>query len=166
MTPRVSDALVELVDFSATVYELTGIDPGYDHFGRSLLPLLRGDDAGGRDAVFCEGGRRLGEVQASELESTSAGGSSLGLYAPRIRLQVQLDEPYHSKAAMCRTATHKYVQRLYESDELYDLALDPGEQRNVIGDPAYRDVLAELRLRMLRWYQETCDVVPRVTDRR
>ena len=67
---------------------------------------------------------------------------------------------------MCRTATHKYVQRLLESDELYDLAIDPGEQRNVIDDPAYRDVLAELRLRMLRWYQETCDVVPRVTDRR
>ena len=166
VTPRVCDALVELVDFSATVYDLTGIDPGYDHFGRSLLPLLNGGGAEGeRDAVFCEGGRRLGEVQASELESTSAGGS-LGLYAPRIQLQVQLDAPYHSKAAMCRTPTHKYVQRLYESDELYDLALDPGEQRNVIDDPAYRDVLAELRLRLLRWYQETCDVVPRVTDRR
>ena len=118
---------MELVDFAATVYDLTGIDPGYDHFGRSLLPLLSATGAGevDADAVFCEGGRRLGEVQASELESDSAGGS-LGLYAPRVQLQVQLDAPYHSKATMCRTATHKYVQRLYESDELYDLALDPG----------------------------------------
>ena len=39
--PRVSNALVELVDFPATVFELTGIDPGYTHFGRSLLPVLR-----------------------------------------------------------------------------------------------------------------------------
>ena len=164
--PRVCDALVELVDFTATVYHLTGIDPGYDHFGRSLLPLLSGDRAGGgRDAVFCEGGRRRGEVQASERESTSAT-ASLGLYAPRIQLQIQLDAPYHSKAAMCRTATHKYVQRLYESDELYDLVADPREERNVIADPGYGAVLAELRQRMLRWYLETCDVVPRTTDRR
>ena len=166
VTPRVCDALVELVDFTATVYDLTGIDPGYDHFGRSLLPLLSGGGAGdGRDAVFCEGGRRLGEVQASERESASAAGS-LGLYAPRIQLQVQLDAPYHGKAAMCRTATHKYVQRLYESDELYDLARDPGERRNLVAEPAYRGVLGELRLRLLRWYQETCDVVPRATDSR
>lgn len=164
LTPRVCDALVELVDFTATVYDLTGIDPGYDHFGRSLLPLLSGS-GGGRDAVFCEGGRRLGEVQASERESASAAGPR-GLYAPRIRLQVQLDAPYHGKAAMCRTAAHKYVRRLYEQDELYDLALDPGEQRNVVDQPAYREVLGELRLRLLRWYQETCDVVPRAADRR
>ena len=42
VAPRVSEALVELVDFPATVYDLAGIDPGYWHFGRSLLPVLVG----------------------------------------------------------------------------------------------------------------------------
>lgn len=162
--PRVSDALVELLDFSATVHDLTGIEPGYDSFGRSLLPLLAGKTDEHRDAVFCEGGRRRGETQAMERESASSGDD--GLYSPRIRLQTTDDGPYHTKAAMCRTRTHKYVQRLYEMDELYDLIADPQEERNVINDPAYGDILNTLRDRLSRWYMETADVVPRQADKR
>ncbi len=167
--PRVCDALVELVDFSATVYELTGINPGYDSFGKSLLPLLRGESHEHRDAVFCEGGRRYGETQAMELESTSASPGQprdAGLYSPRIKLQITDDDPYHTKAAMCRTKTHKYVMRLYEEDELYDLAADPLEENNIAGDPVNRETLWALKERLLRWYMETCDVVPRKTDKR
>lgn len=163
--PRISNALVELVDFSATVYDLTGIEAGYDHFGKSLVPLLSGLADQHRDAVFTEGGRRLGENQAMERESTSAGNHE-GLYSPRLQLQITNAKPYHTKAAMCRTKTHKYVRRLYEKDELYDLTADPREENNVIDDPAYYDVLLDLKERMLRWYMETCDVVPRETDKR
>jgi arylsulfatase A-like enzyme len=162
--PRVTDALVELIDFPATVYALTGIEPGYDHFGKSLLPLLAGETEEHRDAVFCEGGRRIGEVQAMELDSSS--NASLGLYSPRVSLQTTDEAPYHTKAAMCRTRTHKYVQRLYEQDELYDLVADPLEERNMINDPAYQDVLAVLKGRLLDWFMETCDVVPQATDPR
>jgi arylsulfatase A-like enzyme len=166
VAPRVSDALVELVDFPATVYDLAGIDPGYDHFGRSLLPLLSGETNTHRDAVFCEGGRRLGETQAMELESTSAGNAGDDLYSPRIRLQITDTGPYHTKATMCRTSTHKYVKRLYEPDELYDLVADPLEEVNIAARPEAAAILASLKERMLTWYQETCDVVPRQTDRR
>ena len=163
--PRISEALVELVDFSATVYALTGIEPGYDSFGRSLLPLLAGETDTHRDATFCEGGRRLGETQAMERESSSAGGTK-GLYSPRLRLQTNDEGVFHTKAAMCRTKTHKYVYRLYEQDELYDLVADPLEERNVIGEPAYRDIVSALKERLLRWYAETADVVPHQTDKR
>ena len=54
-------------------------------------------------------------------------------------------------AAVCRTATHMYVRRLYEQDELYDLVKDPDELHNVIDDPSYAGVLAQLKERMLRW---------------
>lgn len=164
--PRVEkEALVELVDFSATVYDLAGIDPGYDAFGKSLRPLLAGPGTEHRDAVFCEGGRRFGEVQAMERESTSALAPG-ALYNPRLRLQVTDEGPFHTKAAMCRTRTHKYVRRHYEQDELYDLVADPLEERNRIDDPAYAGVLAALKDRLLRWYMETCDVVPRNPDKR
>lgn len=160
--PRVSDALVELIDFPATVYALTGIAPGYDQFGRSLLPVLAGETDSLRDAVFCEGGRRRGETQAMELESK---GTPEALYWPRMRLQMG-EGPEHTKAVMCRTATHKYVKRLYEQDELYDLQADPRETRNLIDDSAYASLLAGLKQRMLDWYVETCDVVPHDTDQR
>ena len=162
VAPRVSDALVELIDFPATVYALTGIEAGYDHFGRSLLPVLAGETDSHRDAVFCEGGRRHGERQCMELESN---GSPESLYWPRLRLQM-CEGPEHTKAAMCRTAQHKYVRRFYEQDELYDLQTDPRETRNLINDAAYGDVLASLKERMLQWFMETSDVVPYEPDKR
>jgi arylsulfatase A-like enzyme len=165
--PRVSDALVELVDFSATVFELTGIEPGYTNFGRSLLPVISGETDEHRDAAFCEGGRLIGETQAMELESVAAMEKpEESQYWPRINLQTSDERPWHGKATMCRTKTHKYVRRLYEKDELYDLEKDPQELYNVIDDPTYADVLTNLKERMAVWYMETCDVVPFEADSR
>ncbi len=160
--PGVRDQLVELVDFTATAYEWAGIKPDYDQFGRALSGLIAGVDDEHRDAVFCEGGRRIGEEQAMEKDSPSFYDPT-GLYWPRVQLQGS-EAGEHSKATMCRTRDHKYVRRLYESDELYDLRRDPGELENRIDDPAYAAILSDLRERMLTWYQTTCDVVPYKTD--
>ncbi len=162
--PRVSDALVELVDFSATVEALTGIGPQHTHFGRSLLPVLAGETDEHRDAVFCEGGRLHGERHCMELESASSQVPS-GLYWPRVNLQTS-EGPEHTKAVMCRTREFKYVRRLYESDELYDLRADPAELRNRIDDPDLVPVLAALKERLLDFFLETGDVVPHDTDQR
>ena len=99
-----------------------------------------------------------------EVESSSSQVPS-GLYWPRVNLQAS-EGPEHTKAAMCRTREFKYVRRLYEQDELYDLSEDPGELHNRIDDPALSGVLAELKERMLTFYLETCDVVPHGTDLR
>ena len=162
--PRVSEAMVELIDFSATVEAMTGIAPGHDHFGRSLLPVLAGETDDHRDAVFCEGGRLHGETQCMELESASSQVPT-GLYWPRVNLQTS-EGPEHTKAVMCRTTEWKYVRRLYETDELYDLRADPQELYNRIDDPSAAGVLAQLKERLLTFYLETCDAVPREVDRR
>jgi arylsulfatase A-like enzyme len=151
--PRVSDALVELVDLPATVYELTGLNPGYNHFGRSLLPVLAGTTDEHRAAVFCEGGRLASENYLYDYAGswTNEG----GLYWPKAG--TERDDPVAAtKAVMCRTKDFKYVRRLYESDELYDL-------RN---DPALAPVAAQLRDRLLTFFLETGDVVPYDRDRR
>ena len=163
--PRVSEALVELVDFPATVYDLAGLEPGYDQFGRSLRPLLAGDTDTHRDAVFCEGGRRPGERQCMERDSVLHQVPT-GLYWPRVGLQSDDSTGAHLTGVMCRTRDYKYVRRLGESDELYDLRRDPGELDNRIADPALASVRAELRDRMLTFFLDTGDVVPRVTDKR
>jgi len=162
--PRVSDALVELIDFPATVETLTGIAPRHTHFGRSLLPLLAGETDEHRDAVFCEGGRVHGETQCMELESGSSQNPE-GLYWPRLSLQ-RAEGPEHTKAVMCRTRDFKYVRRLYEPDELYDLRADPAELHNRIDDPELADVRVQLKERLLTFYLETCDAVPHDADQR
>jgi len=162
--PRVSEALVELIDFPATVEALTGIAPSHTHFGQSLLPVIAGETDEHRDAVFCEGGRLHGETHCMEIESTSSQNPT-GLYWPRMDVQ-RSEGPQHTKAVMCRTQDFKYVRRLYETDELYDLRDDPDETNNHIDDPSLADILAQLKERLLTFYLETGDVVPHDTDRR
>lgn len=159
---RVSNALVELIDFPATVEDMLGLKPQHDHFGRSLLPLIAAETHEHRDAVFCEGGRRYGELQAMELESEQ---DESKLYWPRVHWQMQ-EGPEHGKAVMCRTQDYKYVARLYEQDELYDLKADPQELHNCIDDEALVEVKQVLKDRLLQFYLETADVVPHETDKR
>ena len=121
--PRVTDAIAELVDFPATVYELASIEPGYDHFGQSLIGVLSGETDEHRDAAFCEGGRRHGEEQCME-KASNPELDPANLYWPRMVMQ-RSEGPEHGKAVMCRTRDYKYTHRLYESDELYDLRGGP-----------------------------------------
>jgi len=162
--PGIRDALVELVDFRATVEDLIDLTQDYTHFGRSLLPLIAGETDEHRDAVFCEGGRIHGETHCMEWESTSSQ-SPQGLYWPRVGMQSS-EGPEHTKAVMCRTQTHKYVRRLYEKDELYDLVNDPHELDNQIENRAYGGILGGLKERMLTFFLETGDVVKHETDQR
>jgi arylsulfatase A-like enzyme len=162
--PGIRNALVELIDVPATIETLTGIMPRHTHFGRSLVPLLAKETEQVRNAVFCEGGRRHGETQAMELESP-ASHSLDAIYWPRVGLQ-RSEGPEHTLAVMCRTQNFKYVRRLYEPDELYDLRADPQELHNLIDDPAYTQALVTLKERLLTFYQETCDVVPHTIDQR
>lgn len=152
----VSEAMVELIDVLATVEDLCGIPRDYVHFGRSLLTCLRDPGAPHRQDVMCEGGRLPGESAAMEL---AAPADPTGLYYPRMMLQRE-DSIAHGKGVMLRTAGHKYVYRLLEPDELYDLRVDPDEMRNVISDPAQRDYLEQLRARLLDRMIETADFVP------
>lgn len=166
LRPGIRDALVELVDFPATVEELTGIQLQYSHFGRSLVPLLAEADREHRDAVFCEGGRLHGEEHCKEKEGIARfKEKENSLYWPRARKQ-HGDGPEHGKAVMIRTEAYKYVRRLYESDELYDLKQDPRELHNRIDDENLAGVLAALKERLMQFYMETCDVVPYKTDAR
>ncbi len=162
--PGLRHGQIELVDLSATIFELAKIKPEYTSFGQSLVPYLAKDQAG-RDAVFCEGGRLPFENSAKDMTPTKSGAEEDSLYWPRSYWQIQ-DGSEHGKALMCRTTTYKYVMRLLEVDELYDLKKDPGELENLIHDPTLTEVIATLKTRCLRFYMETSDVVPHALDKR
>jgi arylsulfatase A-like enzyme len=161
------DTLAELVDVAATVFDIAGIDPGYDQFGRSLLPSIADATLPHRDYAFCEGGRRPDEMQVSEVESLTQFGPdpTVGLYYPRINIQVQ-DAAAHGRAAMIRSLTAKYVLRMGGADEFYDLVADPQELDNRVADPACADQIRALKDQLLAWYLTTSDIVPRQTDGR
>lgn len=92
------------------------------------------------------------------------GVSPLNLYYPRLKTQV--DDIAHTKATMIRSERYKYVRRLYENDEFYDLGKDSNEINNLINEPEYQGEISKMQLEMLEWYQKTCDIVPFKKDDR
>jgi arylsulfatase A-like enzyme len=66
---------------------------------------------------------------------------------------VEFDGLNHG-ACTIRTLRHgpyKYGLNLVHQDQLYDLDRDPHETENLIEDPDYRDVAADLRHRLFEW---------------
>ena len=59
---------------------------------------------------------------------------------------------------MVRTKRHKYVYNPHDLDELYDLDKDPGELQNLVAEPGYRDVLREMKARLIGWNDYTGDM--------
>ena len=126
---------------------------------------MQGETDKHKDAVFSEGGRLHGERHCMELEYEPGHKDPTDIYYPRLNLQAS-EEGEHTKAVMCRTEEYKYVVRLYEQDELYDLEKDPLEEDNVISSPDYSAILQNMKERLLRFFLETCDAVPFESDRR
>jgi arylsulfatase A-like enzyme len=155
--PRVSQALVELTDLSATVAEMANIKLDHTHFSCSLMPVISGQTEEHRDAVFCEGGRRLGEEQCKGLELIPEPVEE-NLYWSILK-PFRTECPEIGKSVMIRTHEYKYVHRLYETDELYNLKTDPREYCNCINDPSMNNILQSLKSRLMEFYLETGDVV-------
>lgn len=59
---------------------------------------------------------------------------------------------------MIRGERYKLVKRyVVGADELYDMIADPGETLNLIGDPAYTDVIAEMTVALETWFDRCGD---------
>ena len=115
-----SEGLVELLDMSATLLELGGVDLPESFQGRSLLPILRGeqDSAHFRESVRCE------YFDALDPHFTGGTGSYGTMYRnERYKLVV-----YHGKG----------------QGELYDLDEDPWEHNNLWDHPDAQSVRNEL----------------------
>jgi len=156
--------LTELVDVTATLYDLLGIAPGYAHQGVSLRASLAGDETPIHDAVFAEVGGRKGEEAFVNTEVLKM---SPDTFYGR---QGQAAIPHHqagSHAVMCRTLQHKNIRRVYTGHhELFDLEADPGETRNLSGCPEYAKVERRLEMLLLDFLLHTADVLPLEPDSR
>jgi N-acetylglucosamine-6-sulfatase len=120
------EALALNVDVAPTLLELAGAEPLEKVHGRSLLPLLGGRPAAWRESFLAE--------------------YFLEKVAPRTPAWQAV-----------RTARWKYIRytELEGMDELYDLAADPHEMRNLIDDPAALPALGEMKAELERLKQAT-----------
>ena len=165
LIPGVREGICELVDFYATAMEMAGVIPSHTHFGRSLVPMLADQKAEIRDFACCEGGRLPQEWHCDEYHQANGRTSQpRDVYWPK--KMAQKDDHTHAKATMIRNKRFKYISRITGEDELYDLETDPHETKNRIEDPALEPEKVKLQVSMLKWLQQTSDVVPFDFDNR
>jgi arylsulfatase A-like enzyme len=149
--------MVELVDVFPTLLDLAGIEAGYAHFGRSLVPVLGDPAAGHREYAFSEGGFLAEEEPKFERAPFP--------YDRKAALQHERPATV-GKAVAVRDQRWTYVWRLYEPAEVYDRVADPDEAHNLAGRPEVADIEARMSQAMLRWLVETADVLPEREDPR
>jgi uncharacterized sulfatase len=182
---RVVTDFVSHVDFAPTFLEAAGLQPLPAMTGRSLMPILTGDKSGRvqpeRDRAYFgrerhdlfrrEGERWLGypmrAVRTGEylyirnFETTRFPAAD----SPRISdsdegptkafLREHRDDPRFSRF-------HQLAYGLRPEEELYRVADDPGQIKNLAGDPGLAAVKRSLRADLEAWMKRTGD--PRALD--
>lgn len=149
---QVESSLVSLIDVVPTLLRLQGMDVPPSMRGHALSTVT---GAPPRDAAFSEYGAGGPPFGMSDLEALPQP------YGRKALIDSLRWREAEGRRKMVRTREWKYVHDpMGDLDELYDMVHDPWELQNVAADPAYRDVLAEMRLRLLDWSIKTEDGQP------
>jgi len=153
---HIIDELIQSIDIFPTILEIAQIDNDYTHFGKNLIPLIKGDLKKHRDAVFAEGGYNPREPQCFESKVEDPHNPIMGVYYEKTNLPITHPETV-ARSTMIRTKMWKMVIRAEGTEELYDLQYDPNEVNNLYYVDAYAKIKTELKEKMLRWYLNTSD---------
>lgn len=139
------DAMVTNVDFAATFLDMCGLQPDVElpqQQGRSFRALLRGEEVPDwPEAVYYR-----------YWEHDDPDHAAPAHYGIRTRRFKYID--YYGDGLDAPGASSARWPREYE---LFDLEADPGELRNVVDDPAYAEILEDLRRQLDRLQAEVGD---------
>ena len=126
------DGIAQSVDVVPTILELLGIDAGFGLAGRSLVPAIEGGVTTGNTFTLAR--------------------TTKTLTYPHLKIERDIHDMFS-----VRTEDWKLIERDDGVAEVYDLATDPGEQRNVA------DELPRERERMRGVLQDALSPMARVT---
>ncbi len=160
-------SVVSSVDLAPTVLELAGVQPPRSLQGRSFKALLTRPEKMIRRYAYAEHNWHDFDDHGRSVHSTRFN---------YIR-NYYTDIPGTPPADAVRSLTFQAMRRLRDAgkldanqrgcftvprsaEELYDLASDPHELKNLAADPKFADVLGEMREALATWQRETADRVP------
>ena len=167
---QVREELVSAIDLFPTILEATGVSVQSELPGRSLLPLLRGEEPVWREYLFAENHlnglmnynpqRVVRDSQYKLIHNlnagTPAGTPNLAFEFVRARgfYRELLDRVLEGDDAIA--AVYRLMKNPPEF-ELYDLRNDPYEFRNLGDDRGHQHILKRLKSELSAWQQETND---------
>jgi N-sulfoglucosamine sulfohydrolase len=149
---RVLDALVSHIDIYPTVCEYLEIERPPFLQGVSLLGLLQGHSTSAREEVFA--GSTWHAAYEPQRAVRTARHKYIRRWGERLTPVLPNTDDGPSKDLLLRNG---WAERVIPKEQLYDLVFDPNEANNVLDDPAYATVLADLRGRLEGWMRDTDD---------
>ena len=132
--------LVSTESLPKTILAIAGVDVGNKMIGENLLDVVEHTDPARPNEVFAQ----ISESRVGRCVRTAEW--LYAVYAPGVN---------GGEAAAADT---------YADDFLYDMKKDPWQLTNVVADPAYAGVKAELREKLLAWIERAEGVRPAITD--
>jgi len=160
-------AMVSWIDILPTLVEIGGGEAPLDIDGRSFLPVLSGKTNEHRDRIFTTHSADDDKnVYPTRSVRTSDWKYIHNLhpefyYTSHADLSNWEDGFFKSWVEKSKSDTaaasivHRYHMR--PAEELYDLQVDPLEMKNLAGDPAHADRLAQLRAEVDAWMKSNGD---------
>jgi arylsulfatase A-like enzyme len=150
----VRTALVSTIDILPTILEATGREVPEWVQGRSFFSLLaQGAPDTHRDAIFAEMTHHVDYIPTRAVRTERF--KYIRNYSD---IAIGLDQLHHMAWAhrLCALPDQPWT-RPRPREELYDLSVDPGEQRSLVDDPNHRPILDELRERLDAHMKQTAD---------
>ena len=149
---RICDAMVSHLDLFPTICDLIGIDPPGWLQGRSIMPLVRGQQNEIREELF------------AEVTYHAAYEPQRAVRTKRYKYIRRFEHRSSPVLPNCDDGPGKDVwldcgwrDVPPAAEQLYDLVFDPHETHNLAADPDVRTVLDDMRGRLDRWMRETDD---------
>ena len=149
---RVIDTPVTSIDLLPTLLDWCGLPEADGIDGRSYLPLLRGESCQVREHLFFE---RNFHDNFDPIRAVRS-----GRYKYIRNFAERLDAPMPWEGEPCASRDSfwdQHADRKRPEEELYDLAEDPNEFKNLAGDPSMRSHLERLREVLEHWMAESGD---------
>ncbi len=137
---RTVEELVSTASLPKTILALAGVDVGGAMIGENLLDVVEKKSDNRPNEIFAQ----ISESRVGRCIRTAR--YTYSVYAPGVN---------GGEAA----ASDRYAD-----DFLYDMEQDPHQLNNVVTDPAYAQVKAELRARLLDWIWQAEGARPVITD--
>ena len=163
--PQVRTELVSTIDLMPTLLEVSGAAPVPDLPGRSLVPLLSGEQPAWRDHLFAE--FHTHATVANFFPQRAVRGERYklienllpGAFHPDTE-KVYAELPFVEGAIeaapeLIRTAYQR--QQRPPRYELYDLQTDPYEFRDLTDSAEHADICAELKRQLAEWRKQSSD---------
>ena len=161
---RDNSHFVSAVDLLPTFLDLTGVEKPSKLDGKSILPILKGGTESGRDYVFTQIDSKAGgaAVPMRAIQNAKYGyiynpfsdgklvykNNNEGLTMKAMNEAAKTDPAVAARVKMFRTRV---------PEEFYDLEKDPNCLNNLINNPEYKTIIADMQKKLEKWMVEKHD---------